>query len=308
MFHDRIIKRIPGKLPPLSGKEKQGHLDDLSTIPYSQLLDLITRQEKLVSNKPFLSKLPDKGEKIQNFLSALKEEQANRNEAEEVTSVLADMKIGSDDVEWSGSHSLNVNGQKKVSQDETRRKNISSSEDSEFQSQEKQERNLTASQVAREFGEVPYVKSVIHKVEKPDTEKQERFKPNMSKKSAEKEEKPQIQKTRPQWEVTAATPPPPVYNDVKVLTLEESLALQKEQLLRLKEAQVKQAQERLAEQCGNMGLKLSNISGQMIYRQRRESLSDSSNTDSGDEEKQAFEEEEEEHENDVAVIVSLIDS
>lgn len=306
MFHDRIIKRIPGKLPPLSGKEKQGHLDDLSTIPYPQLLDLIARQEKLVSNKPFLSKLPDKGVKIQKFLCALKEEQANRNEVEEVANVLAGMKLGSDDVEWSNNSSVNING---LSQNTTRRKNISCSDDSELQSQKKQEGNLSSTQNARDIVEVPYVKNVIHKVEKPDLEKQERFKPNVPKKSSgDKKEKPQVQKTRSHWEVTAATPPPPVYNDVKVLTLEESLALQKEQLLRLKEAQVKQAQERLAEQCGNMGLKLPDINGQMLYRERRESLSDSSNSDSGDEEKQAFEEEEEERENDVAVIVSLVDS
>jgi len=51
MSYETVIKKIPGNIPALSGHEKQGYIEDLSLKTKAELLELVERQDKLLSNK-----------------------------------------------------------------------------------------------------------------------------------------------------------------------------------------------------------------------------------------------------------------
>jgi hypothetical protein len=56
MFNDamlpkKVIKRIPGKIPEPSCREKQGYIEDLNLKTKAELLELLERQDKLLANK-----------------------------------------------------------------------------------------------------------------------------------------------------------------------------------------------------------------------------------------------------------------
>ncbi|PVD19814.1 hypothetical protein C0Q70_20305 [Pomacea canaliculata] len=53
--------------------EKQGYLGDLHDKTLAQLQELLQRQEKLLAKQKFLDSLPDKGEKIHQFAKILRE-------------------------------------------------------------------------------------------------------------------------------------------------------------------------------------------------------------------------------------------
>ncbi|XP_039266657.2 uncharacterized protein LOC120342056 [Styela clava] len=57
----------------ISPINKQGYLGDLEEKSEPELNELLERQEKMLKNKKFVERLPDKGEKIQNFVKTLKE-------------------------------------------------------------------------------------------------------------------------------------------------------------------------------------------------------------------------------------------
>ena len=83
-----------------------------------------------------------------------------------------------------------------------------------------------------------YVKRWCDKIEKPKEKKKEPFRPNRLAKVNSDGQSPnslQVKKpVGPHWEVTAATPPQPIYGDVKFISLQESFQLQKEQAVKLK--------------------------------------------------------------------------
>lgn len=51
MLPKKIIKRIPGNIPEPSRREKQGYIQDLNLKTKAELLELIERQDKLLTNK-----------------------------------------------------------------------------------------------------------------------------------------------------------------------------------------------------------------------------------------------------------------
>lgn len=51
MYQRKIIKKIPGDIPPLSKKERQGHIDNLKEMQQFQLQELLERQNKILTNK-----------------------------------------------------------------------------------------------------------------------------------------------------------------------------------------------------------------------------------------------------------------
>lgn len=83
-----------------------------------------------------------------------------------------------------------------------------------------------------------YVKCLCDKVEKPKEKKKEPFRPSRLAKVNSDGQSPNSMQVKkpvgPHWEVTAATPPQPIYGDVKFISLQESLQLQKEQAAKLK--------------------------------------------------------------------------
>jgi hypothetical protein len=51
MLSKKIIKRIPGNILEPSRCEKQGYIDDLNIKTKAELLELLERQDKLLTNK-----------------------------------------------------------------------------------------------------------------------------------------------------------------------------------------------------------------------------------------------------------------
>lgn len=83
-----------------------------------------------------------------------------------------------------------------------------------------------------------YVKRLCDKAGKPKEKKKEPFRPNRLANVNSDGQSPNNLHVKkpvgPHWEVTAATPPQPIYGDVKFIGLQESLQLQKEQAAKLK--------------------------------------------------------------------------
>ncbi|XP_063225631.1 uncharacterized protein LOC134532748 isoform X2 [Bacillus rossius redtenbacheri] len=99
MIPDRIIKKIPGQPPP-SVREKQGYIEDLSSLPRHMLLELIDRQNKLIGNKAFISKLPDKGARIVQFREKLLTELTARDKVDDACGLLSKLSLTADELEW----------------------------------------------------------------------------------------------------------------------------------------------------------------------------------------------------------------
>ncbi|KAI5641756.1 putative GRINL1B complex locus protein 2 domain-containing protein [Phthorimaea operculella] len=255
----KINKRIPGKLPPLPKTEIDGKIKDLSSKTIPELLELKDRQLKLLHNKPFISKLPDKGAKIQAFYDKIVQELQAKQEEEKTCRLLDNLRLDNDsiqNVEWEG----------KV---ERKRDTLLDSDDdsepedvlhilSQSTAQEKKvkvlepEKPLITPEDLVNIGEVPHVKYIVEKTElnpKPKTTRQ--FKPYQTTKSGTHDpEKELLRKKHDHWEVTSATPPPSIHGPAKILNLEESLKLQKEYNLHLKEVEAQHAAEKLLARTG----------------------------------------------------------
>lgn len=131
MFSKNVIKKIPGDILS-SKKENQGYIDDLGKKQKFQLEELLERQKKILANKyvgskllspnvlnkpkpiaffrKFISKLPDKGEKIVSFHNKILEELEHRNEVEKMANLLSRLNIASEGkaamskLEWTGKY------------------------------------------------------------------------------------------------------------------------------------------------------------------------------------------------------------
>ncbi|CAH2073338.1 unnamed protein product, partial [Iphiclides podalirius] len=108
------------------------------------------------------------------------------------------------------------------------------------------------------IGEIPHVKYLVQKAEQiPKPKTSGHYKPFKTTKSDVHNPKKEIhRKKHKNWEVTAATPPPIVHGPAIALSLEESLKLQKEYNIHLKEVEVQHAAEKLL---ARTGIKMSDI-------------------------------------------------
>ncbi|XP_050437677.1 uncharacterized protein LOC126845517 [Adelges cooleyi] len=80
---------------------------DLKEKTLGQLQELLERQSKILKNIRFLDTLPDKGEKVKNFLNLVEIEIEKRREHDKLCEDLAVLNIGKDQLdtlEWSGKH------------------------------------------------------------------------------------------------------------------------------------------------------------------------------------------------------------
>ncbi|XP_039288082.1 uncharacterized protein LOC111046690 isoform X2 [Nilaparvata lugens] len=132
------------------------------------------------------------------------------------------------------------------------------------------------------FADEPYVRHLCEKFDDTKSAKpRERFLPHKTLKSRtetetkvkEKERLPTEKKQK--WEVTAATPPPPVHGDTKLLTLTDSVRLQCEQAEKLKEIQLKHAVERLKSQRESSRIVVPKDTSGWTYRDKDGSKSSS---------------------------------
>ncbi|XP_075969907.1 RNA polymerase II subunit M [Anticarsia gemmatalis] len=258
----KIIRKIPGELPPPPKSEIDGKITDLSSKSIPELCELRDRQLKLLNNKSFISKLADKGAKIQAFHDKIVSELNAKQNEDEACRMFNELKLGGVDkntvqqVEWTG----------KI--EKKRDAFLDSDDDSEpedvlhilSQSTAKEkrvkvlqpEKPLITSEDLLKIGELPHVKYIVEKTEIKAKPKQvDQFKPYKTTITDVHNPNKEIQrKKHKHWEVTAATPPPIVHGPAKVLSIEESLKLQKEYNLHLKEIEAQHAAQKLLERTG----------------------------------------------------------
>ncbi|XP_032668886.1 DNA-directed RNA polymerase II subunit GRINL1A [Odontomachus brunneus] len=277
-MYQSIAKKIPGDVLPPSKKESQGYIKDLKKIQTFKIEELLERQNNILANKNFISKLPDKGKKIINFRDKILKELEDRNEIEKAANLLSRLNIASEGkaamskLEWTGKYNSND----KNNGDTTKIVELDSDEEEDplkilaqptgtgvhkkkivhvltEESLIKPEDLVEIKSFKRNSSDVEHVKYIIDKVEKvQETNKnKEPFRPYKTTKSNVHD--PMKEKQRKQhknWEVTAATPPLIVHGAAKLVDLKESLRLQKEQREKLQIIQTKHAVERLNNQAG----------------------------------------------------------
>ncbi|KAM3961256.1 RNA polymerase II subunit M [Aphomia sociella] len=256
-----VNKKIPGILPPPPKTEIDGKIGNLSSKSVQELQELLERQLKLLNNKLFVNKLPDKGAKIQSFhdkiVNALKEKDAE----EQTCRLFSGMNLGVDNqavqnVEWEGKLA-NTKDEYLDSDDNSEPEDVlqilsqSTSLEKKIQVIEPEKPIITPIDLA-EIAEIPHVKYLVDKTEHNSKIKPvEHFKPFKTTKSdVHNPEKEIHRKKHKHWEVTAATPPPIIHGPAKLLSLDESLKLQKTYNVHLKEIEAQHAAEKLLARTG----------------------------------------------------------
>jgi FtsZ-interacting cell division protein ZipA len=215
--------------------------------------------------RSFLGKLPDRGEKIFKFRSLLAEELSQRDEVEKTCDLLSGLNIGKagvlDEIEWTGKYSQFANDTPLLDSDdesdeERNPLKILATQSGigtykkQYKTEEPKERLIKPEDLKdteysvnnrleeSESVEDAYAKQLCDKFEKPRENKKEAFRPYRITKTKQDEQSFNTQQSKkplgPHWEVTAATPPPPIHGDVKLISLQESLHLQKEQAEKFK--------------------------------------------------------------------------
>ncbi|XP_076751046.1 RNA polymerase II subunit M [Xylocopa sonorina] len=323
MYPKKIINKIPGDLPSPPKKENQGYIEDLGRKSKLELEELLQRQDKILSNKAFISKLPDKGEKITVFRDKLLKELEHRDEVEKAANLLSRLNLASEgkaamnELEWTGKYNEVKTTTKFVqldSDDEEDPLKILAQPTGSGVHKKKvihlqPEESLIKPEDLEEIESfkrepVEHITYIVNKIEKPlEKKNKEPFKPYKTTKSnVHDPEKEKQRKQNKHWEVTAATPPLIVHGAVKTINLNESLKLQIEQAEKLQEIQAKHAAERLAEQLGlhNIGPLPENVGN---YR-----LQDEKETSSSSEDEEENEVHDEEDNDKAGTVVFTVDS
>lgn len=301
MYPKKIVHKIPGDLPPPPKQQNQGYIDDLGKIQRFELEELLERQNKILNNKAFVSKLPDKGKKIETFRDRLLKELEHRNEIENAVHLLSRLniategKIAMNELEWTGKYNetkstikvteldsddeedpLKILAQPTGSGVHKKKIIYLPPEESLIKPEDLAEIESFKTEFTNPADHISYIVNKIENHPEDKSKKREPFKPYKTTKSDVHDPvKEKQRKQNKNWEITAATPPLIVHDAAKIIDLKESLQLQKEQSEKLQEIQTKHAAERLAEQLGlyTVGPLPGNVG---TYRQQTEKESSSS--------------------------------
>ncbi|XP_020706416.2 uncharacterized protein LOC105683134 [Athalia rosae] len=274
MYHNTMIKKIPGDILEPSRRESQGYIEDLSSKKVFELQEILERQNKLLKNKRFISKLPDKGAKITSFRDKVEQEIRTKNELEKVANLVSRLNIASEgkaamtEIEWVGKYVEKPKMEDKVVQldsddeEEDPLKILAQPTGSGVHKKKivylPPEESLIRPEDLEDIedfkgfsGEV-HIEYIMGKVEGPKIgveSGRKSFKPYKTTKTDVHDPDKEIKRKRDKhWEVTAATPPPSIHGTTRLLNLQDSLKLQKEQAQKLEEIQIKEAFTRLSEQ------------------------------------------------------------
>lgn len=284
MYQKKIINKIPGNLLPPFKKENQGYIEDLGKKQKFELEELLERQNKILSNKTLILKLPDKGEKIKSFRNQILKEIEHRNEVEKAANLLSRLNLASEgkvamnELEWTGKYEEIKDTVKIIELDSDDEEDplkilaqptgcgVHKKKIIHVPSNESLIKSEDLAEIESfKIEATEHVTYIVNKIEKKienENKKKELFKPYKTTKSNVHDPKKEKQrKQNKYWEVTAATPPLIIHDAAKIINLNESLKLQKEQTERLQEIQAKHAAERLVEQLGlhNIGPSPENI-------------------------------------------------
>ncbi|XP_061712620.1 uncharacterized protein LOC133521596 [Cydia pomonella] len=257
----KINKKIPGILPPPPKTEIDGKITDLSSKTVAELRELRDRQLKLLNNKPFIRKLADRGAKIQSLHDRIVKELKAKEDEEQACRLLDNLTLSSgnkqtvQDLEWHGKS--NKSDTYLDSDDDSEPEDVLQilSQSTTHEKTVKvlpPEKPLVTPEDLAKIEELPHIKYLVEMTENnPKTKSTGNFKPYKTTKSdVHNPEKEVLRKKHKHWEVTAATPPPSIHGAAKVLSLEESLKLQKDYNFHLKEVEAQHAAEKLMERTG----------------------------------------------------------
>lgn len=212
-------KKIAGTLPTPPNTQTDGNVVDLHSRSLGDLVELRRRHLKLLNNKSFIAKLPDKGARIRIFYEKIVAELVVRCGEDETKRMLEMFdRFSVQDLEWKNvtnySNYLNL----------------------------KDEGPKEVQQTTKPY---PLLSQMLQ-TNVPNVQTRNIFKPYKTTVSdVHDPEKEILRKKGANWEVTAATPPPIVHGPTKLLTLEESIKLQKDYNEYLKTIQATQAEEKL---------------------------------------------------------------
>ncbi|XP_065212476.1 DNA-directed RNA polymerase II subunit GRINL1A-like [Planococcus citri] len=262
-----VIKKIPGK-PARFPNEKDGYVD-LSAMSKLELVDLLERENRLLKNKNFICKLPDKGEKIKNFRSKVETELKKREEQDNLCNLISNLSVNESKaalskLEWTGAcdsaddgkmgkdaenaieneadplqilatHSSTNVSQKKLLKVEESHTLVKPSDIADVT--ENNAVNLDVDLYAQ------HLCRFFDKNKGENTEK--KFYPNRSlnktfKKSTSNHKEP---------ELSSAYVPKHISGQTKLISLEESIIVHQEQLKHLKEIEMNNAVGRLMQKC-----------------------------------------------------------
>jgi len=274
-------------------RDKQGYIGDLSKKTRTELLDLLSRQEKLLANRKFISRLPDKGKKIGDFKKQLEEILGKKKDdvsavADElarlrVTSQVAGKCLDSDDDEDELNRNPSVWETLAANGLPTKTVTTSHQTDVDDTMPPLENDESEADPAPKESG---FYRGLAHVMDKRFTEpvKKQRLKLNRP-----RHERNNVRQSRPQSsedinkveEESAVRYPIGPHAEAKILTITESMDLQKTHMLQMKELQVKQAVERLAQKMNiAIGEYEPEAENKMNYRQVKEVVDDTD--DEGD--------------------------
>lgn len=239
--------------------EKQGYIGDLSKKTRTELLELLSRQEKLIANRQFISRLPDKGKKICCFKAQL--EQLLEEKEDNVTAVaeeLAKLRVSrrpapqvldSDDDEeeilnknptvW---ETLAANGPP------TKTVSLPSASVLDTPMPALESSDIMEDAVGNETGFYTGLATVMdNKIPQPVKQRLKLNRPQSKLESTKPSKTQSCHNANQPEEESAVRYPMGPHLEVKVLPITESLQLQADHMLQMKELQVKQAVERLAQ-------------------------------------------------------------
>lgn len=259
---NKLNKRIPGILPPPPKTEIDGKITDLTLKTIPELLELRDRQIKLLNNKSFISKLSDKGAKIQILYDKILSELKAKQEEEDACRMFENMKLNGIDkqsvqeLEWTGTIKQSTDLD---SDDDSDPEDVlkiltqNTFHEKKIKILEPEKLSITPEDLIK-IDEIPHVRYIVNKTEHNTKAKVMRqFKPHKTTNTDVHDPEKEIQRGKnkcKKWEVTAATPPPTIHGPAKILSIEDSLKLQQEHNLRLKEVNALHAAERLASMAG----------------------------------------------------------
>lgn len=298
----KVNRKIPGTLLPPPKTEIDGKITDLTSKTISELLELRERQSKLLNNNVFISKLPDKGVKIQELYNRITKEVKAKQEEEQACQLLSNLNINPigensiQDIEWKGK--VHTSEETYLDSDDD-----SDPEDefhvlSQSRATEKIIKFLKADEPLITLAdldkicETPHNKYIVNKTEcNTKIKPRGQFKPYQTTiLDSHNPNKELLRKKHKNWEITAATPPPIIHGPTQILSLEESLKLQKEYNIHLKEIEAQHAAEKLLSQ---MNIKMSDLpDNTTVFGSYRDIDSDNSDvTDAEGSDKEVHDEE-----------------
>ncbi|XP_050678762.1 DNA-directed RNA polymerase II subunit GRINL1A [Leptidea sinapis] len=287
----RINKKVPGLLPPPPKSEIDGKLSDLGSKMIPELIELRDRQRKLLNNRNFISKLPDKGAKIQALYDKIELEIKSKQEEEITSKLFSNMNLtpldkeSVEDMEWKGKIEYHkhtcLDSDDDSDPEDVLQILTQHTDDKKKVKIIKPEKSSITPEDLLNIDEIPHVRYIVQKTES-NIKAKENFKPYKTTKSnAHDPDKEMLRKKNKHWEITAATPPPIVHGPAKILSINESLNLQKNHNIHLKEIETKHAAEKLLEK---VGLKMPELPKDTAifgeYRTIERFVSDDSETDS----------------------------